>query len=41
MYANSVVIEKKKYVSNLKNLTEIADYYETDKGNIKHLYTPI
>ena len=25
----------------IQNLMEIADYYETDKGNIKHLYTPI
>ena len=42
MYATSDVKEKFKNVNNdLLNLTEIADYYETDKGNIKHLYTPI
>jgi len=42
MYATSDVKEKVKNVNNnLLNLTEIADYYETDKGNIKHLYTPI
>ena len=42
MYANSVVKEKLKNANvKLSNLTEIADYYETDKGNIKHLYTPI
>jgi len=42
MYATSDVKEKIKNVNvKLSNLTEISDYYETDKGNIKHLYTPI
>jgi len=42
MHPTMNVQEKgKKYNSKLSSLTEIADYYETDKGNIKHLYTPI
>tara|TARA_Y100000590_G_C15408718_1_gene896748 strand:+ start:65 stop:715 length:651 start_codon:yes stop_codon:yes gene_type:complete len=42
MYPTMNVQEnKKKYNNKLSNLTEIADYYETDKGNIKHLYTLI